>query len=161
MSADDMIVDGPLLGQAAVCEPILRALPGWFGIEEATAQYVRDIDALPTFLALTGGEVVGFLTLKRHTAFSAEIHVMGVHPAYHRRGAGRALVCAAEAYLQGQGVEYLQVKTLSDTHPDEGYALTRAFYLAVGFRPLQELPKLWGEENPCLQMVKALTREGA
>ena len=156
MNADDIFVDGPLLGQADVCEPILRALPEWFGIEEATAQYVRDIDALPTFLASVGGEAVGFLTVKRHNAFSAEIHVMGVHPAHHHRGAGRALVRAVEDYLRGQGVEYLQVKTLSDAHPDEGYARTRAFYRAMGFRPLQEFPGPWGEENPCLQMIKGL-----
>jgi hypothetical protein len=62
--------------------------------------------------------------------------------------------------LRGQGVEYLQVKTLSDAHPDAGYARTRAFYQAMGFRPLQELPELWGEENPCLQMVKGLGEEG-
>jgi ribosomal protein S18 acetylase RimI-like enzyme len=156
MNADGIVVDGPFLGQAAVCEPILRALPEWFGIEEATAQYVRDIDALPTFLASMDGEAVGFLTIKRHNAFSAEIHVMGVHPAHHHRGVGRALVRATEDHLLGQGVEYLQVKTLSDAHPDEGYARTRAFYRAMGFRPLQELPKLWGAGNPCLQMIKGL-----
>lgn len=158
--AGDVVVMGPLLGQAEVCEPILRALPEWFGIEEANAQYVRDIEALPTFLASVDGKVVGFLTLKRHNAFSAEIHVMGVHPAHHHQGVGRALICEVEAYLRRQGVEYLQVKTLSGSHPDAGYAQTRAFYLAVGFRPLQEFPVLWGEETPCLQMVKGLGKEG-
>ena len=143
-----------------MCEPIMRALPEWFGIEEATAQYARDIDKLPTFLAWLGTEVVGFVALKHHGEFSAEIHVMGVHPAHHLRGVGRALVRAAERYLGGRGVEYLQVKTLSDSHPDEGYGRTRAFYLAVGFRPLQEFPDLWGRENPCLQMVKRLGEEG-
>ena len=36
------------------------------------------------------------------------------------------------------------------------YAQTRAFYLAMGFRPLEELRKLWDEANPCLIMVKRL-----
>jgi GNAT superfamily N-acetyltransferase len=158
--AGDVVVAGPLLGQAEVCEPILRALPEWFGIEEANVQYVRDIEALPTFLASVDGKVVGFLTLKRHNAFSAEIHVMGVHPGHHHQGVGRALICEAEVCLRRQRVEYLQVKTLSGSHPDAGYARTRAFYLAVGFRPLQEFPVLWGEENPCLQMIKGLGKEG-
>ena len=53
-------------------------------------------------------------------------------------------------------MEYLQVKTLSPTKPDEGYAKTRAFYSANGFRALEELPTLWDTDNPALQMVKRL-----
>ena len=63
---------------------------------------------------------------------------------------------AIAGHLQGQGIEYLQVKTLSDTHPDAAYARTRAFYMAVGFRPLEEFKTLWNEENPCLLMVKSV-----
>ena len=48
------------------------------------------------------------------------------------------------------------MKTLSAAHPDPGYAGTRAFYAAVGFVPLMELPDLWDPGNPCLVMVKAL-----
>jgi ribosomal protein S18 acetylase RimI-like enzyme len=139
-----------------VCAPVLRALPKWFGIEEATQQYIEDIDELPTFLAIVDGNVAGFLTLKQHTVYAAEVHVMGVYTAEHRRGVGRALTDAAEGYLRGQGVEYLQVKTLSPAHPDKGYAQTRAFYRALGFRPLEEFPELWGPANPCLQMIKGL-----
>lgn len=32
-------IDGPYLGKAAVCMPILRTLPDWFGIEEALTHY--------------------------------------------------------------------------------------------------------------------------
>lgn len=53
-------------------------------------------------------------------------------------------------------VEFLHLKTLSDSDPDRHYAKTRAFYLAVGFRPLEELTALWGKDNPCLLMVKRL-----
>jgi ribosomal protein S18 acetylase RimI-like enzyme len=149
-------IDGPCRGQAARCEPILRALPEWFGIEAAIQQYVRDVDALPTFLARADDQVVGFLTLMQHNPYAAEIHVMGVTPAWHRRHVGQALLTKAEAYLRRRNVEYLQVKTLSATHPDAHYARTRAFYRAMGFRPLQEFPTLWDEANPCLQMVKWL-----
>jgi len=54
------------------------------------------------------------------------------------------------------GKEFLTVKTLADTHPDEGYAGTRRFYLAMGFKPLEVFPTLWDEANPCLLMVKRL-----
>jgi hypothetical protein len=61
-----------------------------------------------------------------------------------------------ETNLAGSGVEFLQVKTLSASHPDEGYARTRAFYLARGFRPLEEFPHLWSPGNPALQLIKSL-----
>jgi GNAT superfamily N-acetyltransferase len=152
----EITVQGPSLRMAPVCEPIMRALPEWFGIEAATAQYVKDIDVLPTLIAMVGGQVVGFLTLTEHNAYAAEIHVMGVRPDMHRGGVGRVLVNEAEQVLRQRRLEYLQVKTLSPSHPDEHYARTRAFYLAMGFRPLEEFKELWGRENPCLQMVKSL-----
>jgi hypothetical protein len=63
---------------------------------------------------------------------------------------------AAENDLRARGVMFLQVKTLSARHPDEGYSRTRAFYFAMGFKLLQEFPELWGSDNPCWQLVKAL-----
>ncbi len=149
-------IQGPYLAMGSSCEPILRALPDWFGIEEAIVQYVKDIDGLPTWLAMDGSETAGFLAIKKHTPYAAEILVMGVRLTQHRRGAGRALVLAAEQELRRQGVQFLQVKTLSASHPDENYARTRAFYFALGFRPLEEMPGLWGSANPCLLMVKSL-----
>jgi len=151
-----MNIEGPLWGQSAVCGPILRALPDWFGIEAATAQYIRDVDELPTFVAWDEGRAVGFMTVRLHNPYSAELHVLGVLPEMHRRGVGRALFSSVEAYLYQQGVEYLQVKTLSPSHPDKGYARTRAFYEAMGFRPLEEFKTLWGDANPCLLMVKGI-----
>ena len=144
------------MNMGSTCEPILRALPDWFGIEEAIVQYVKEIDGLPTWLAVDGDKTAGFLTIKKHTPYAAEILVMGVRRTLHRRGAGRALVLAAEQELHRQGIQFLQVKTLSASHPDENYARTRAFYFAMGFRPLEEMPGLWGPANPCLLMVKSL-----
>lgn len=149
-------VRGPDTGQGPVCGPILRALPAWFGIEEATQHYIEQTDVLPTFVAWDGDRAVGFLTFKRHSDAAAEIIVMGVRPTWHRQGVGRALLAAAEAELAAQGVRFLQVKTLSARHPDAGYAKTRAFYAAVGFVPLEEFPALWGEENPCVLLIKYL-----
>lgn len=151
-------VQGPFLGKASVCGPILRALPQWFGIEAATNQYIEDIEGLPTLLAVVDGEVVGFVSLQEHSEYAAEVHVIAVRPELHHQGIGRALIDAAEQHLCRRGIEYLQVKTLSARHPDENYARTREFYTAVGFRPLEEFPELWGEANPCLQMIKHLDR---
>ena len=137
--------------RSRLCESILRELPDWFGIEEATAAYIRDVAELPTFAA---GDA-GFLSLKLHNARAAEVYVMGVRPGNHRRGLGTALLAAAEGYLRERDVEYLQVKTLGPSRPDDGYERTRLFYEARGFVPLEELLDLW-DANPCLLLVKAL-----
>jgi len=43
----------------------------------------------------------------------------------------------------GEGVEY-------------GSFATTHFYLAMGFTPLEELPHIWDENNPCLILIKRL-----
>ena len=151
-----IVIRGPTLGQSTICEPILRALPQWFGIEAATKQYVQDIETLPTLVAWDDNTPVGFLALTHHHLASAEIHVTGVLPDYHRRGIGRSLLQQAEAHLKTQGVLFLQVKTLSAEAACPFYAKTRQFYTAMGFHPLEVFPALWGEHNPCLQMIKWL-----
>jgi GNAT superfamily N-acetyltransferase len=137
--------------RSRLCERILRDLPEWFGIEEATAAYVRDVAELPTFAV---GED-GILSLKLHTPRAAEVYVMGVRRQRHGEGLGATLLAAAEDYVRALGVEYLQVKTLGPSHPDEGYARTRVFYESRGFVPLEEIHGLW-EGNPCLLLVKRL-----
>jgi len=149
-------IKGPYFEKAAVCAPILRSLPAWFGIEEAIVHYSTEIDHLSTLLACEAGQVVGFLSLKQHTPYSAEVYVMGILPKTHRKGIGRALINQAQEWLKSRGVEYLQVKTLGPSHSDENYAGTRAFYEAMGFRPLEEFKQIWNEHNPCLIMVKRL-----
>ena len=125
-------------------------------MEEGILEYEREIGSLPTFLARAGEKLVGFISVKQHSPYSAEILVMAVHPEAHRGGIGRGLVEAAEAYARGLGIEYMQVKTLGPSRPDEGYAGTRAFYQALGFRSLEEFKQIWDENNPCLILVKRL-----
>jgi GNAT superfamily N-acetyltransferase len=137
--------------RSRLCERVLRDLPEWFGIEEATSAYIRDVAELPTF----GVDADAILSLKLHTPRAAEVYVMGVRRARHAQGLGTALLRAAEEYLRARGVEYLQVKTLGPSDPDAGYARTRAFYEARGFVPLEELHDLW-EDNPALLLVKRL-----
>ena len=152
----NLTIKGPQPGTTAVCLPILRSLPEWFGIEESVAHYSSEIDRLPTFLACGSEQVIGFQSVKQHNPYSAEVYVMGVKPEAHRCGIGRALMDEAQAWLSAQGVEYLQVKTLGPSHSDLNYARTRAFYAAMGFRPLEEFRQIWNEQNPCLILVKQL-----
>jgi GNAT superfamily N-acetyltransferase len=152
----DAQVDGPYFEKATVCIPILRSLPDWFGIESAIVHYSTEIDILPTFLAFEAGRVIGFLSLKQHTPYSAEVYVMAVLQEAHRKGVGRTLISSSQDWLKSGGVQYLQVKTLGPSDPDESYAKTRSFYEAVGFKPLEEFKQIWDENNPCLIMIKKL-----
>ena len=149
-------IEGPCFKKSIVCEPILRSLPAWFGVEKAIVNYSAEIDHLPTWLACEAEQVIGFLSLKQHTPYAAEIYVMGLLPEVHRKGIGRALICQAQEWLKSLGVEYLQVKSLGPSDGDENYVKTRAFYAAMGFRPLEEFKQIWDEHNPCLIMVKRI-----
>jgi ribosomal protein S18 acetylase RimI-like enzyme len=143
-------------GSGATCREILATLPTWFGIEQANENYIAIAERSPAIVASLDGHDVGILVLMHHSAYASEVHLMAVRPEHHRRGIGRALLLHAEASLARAGVEFLQVKTLSASADDEGYAKTRAFYLAYGFRPLEEFPNLWDPHNPALQLVKTV-----
>jgi coenzyme F420-0:L-glutamate ligase / coenzyme F420-1:gamma-L-glutamate ligase len=147
---DVVEIDDPA-ERSRVAEAVLRDLPEWFGIEEATQGYIDAAATLPTFVAEPDA---GFLCLKQHTPQAAELYVMGVRREHHRRGIGRALVAAAESWCRAHGIRYLQVKTLGPSRPDPEYDRTRAFYEALGFVALEELHGLWDEDNPALLLVK-------
>src|SRR5262249_53176431 len=102
------------------------------------------------------GAIVGFVTRRFHYPEAAELTWLAVAVDAHRRGHGRALVDALCRELGGAGVRYLTVRTLSPRTDDEHYARTRAFYAALGFTPLPDLPELWDEENPAMILVRAL-----
>jgi GNAT superfamily N-acetyltransferase len=69
---------------------------------------------------------------KYHSPLSAEVYWMGVDPACHRRGIGRALMEAAVEDARKRGVRYLFVIVFSP-EPDFGYESTPALRLAPSF----------------------------
>lgn len=145
------------LADAEACDAIIRALPDWFGLEVGIvdcAAAVRSQDGLVA--ERPDGSLGGFLTWVRHFPETAEITWMAVAPDAHRRGLGRALVTALAERLTLEGARLLLVKTLSERGDSEHYDRTRAFYLATGFLPLQEMPELWDAENPALLLVRPL-----
>jgi ribosomal protein S18 acetylase RimI-like enzyme len=141
---------------ARICNDILRSLPLWFGIESAIQRYVSDVEKMPMFVGYVGGKPIAFLSLNLHNKWTAEIHVMGVRPEFHRRGIGKRLLMIAENHLIKRNFEFLTVKTLSSSRSDRGYGITRKFYFSTGFRPVEEFKTLWSESNPCLLMIKSL-----
>ena len=137
-------------------DEILELLPTWFGIPEANQGYIDTADTHPGIVASRGNDPVGITTVKHHSPYAAEVYLMAIKPAFHRHGIGTLMLCQVEAGLARDRVEFLQVKTLSAARVDEGYAKTRAFWLASGFRPLEEFPTLWDPSNPALQLIKAV-----
>jgi GNAT superfamily N-acetyltransferase len=139
-----------------VCRVILDLLPSWFGIPEANDAYVHTAATHPSVIASINGDDVGITTVKHHSPYAAEVYLMAVKPSFHRAGIGTAMLRHLEDTLAARGIEFLQVKTLSGARPDRDYDKTRAFYLAYGFRPLEEFPTLWDPSNPALQLIKAI-----
>tara|TARA_B100001029_G_C14981049_1_gene406041 strand:- start:278 stop:748 length:471 start_codon:yes stop_codon:yes gene_type:complete len=156
MINNNIIIQQPLTHCGIYVEKILRALPDWFGIEDAIIQYIKDADIMPTMLVKDDNKVIGFLTIKRHFIETAEIHCLGILPKYHRKGIGKLLIQELENYLNKAGYKMLQVKTISKESDCIFYAKTREFYKRVGFIPIEVFPELWDKSNPCLQLVKQI-----
>lgn len=140
----------------SISTKILHSLPEWFGIPSATADYIEQSTEMPFIAAFEDNNAIAFLAIKETSPCAAEIYVMGALPQYHRKGAGKALINSCTAYCKDKGCALLHVKTLAPSHPDEGYEKTRRFYTAMGFLPMETMKELWGEDNPCLVMVKPL-----
>ena len=162
--------------KSQICEKILRTLPQWFGIESAILDYIKDVQTMETWAAIetaasentvassrslnsaisSESNIVGFISIHKHFSLTAEIHVMGILPAYHGKFIGSDLIRTAEEKLSTQGFRFLTVKTLSENRSAKNYDKTRQSYLKYGFTPLEEFKTLWGEHNPCLMMIKTI-----
>ena len=142
--------------RSCITELILRQLPDYFGIEESTLDYIQSSEQQVMIAAFKEDQPIGFLTLKHHNEACIEVYAMGVLPAQHHEGIGRALMEHAFEYAKSNRYIFMSVKTLGPTHPDEGYRKTRGFYYAMGFQPLEESFDFWGMDCPCLFMVKYL-----
>ncbi|MCM1189920.1 MAG: GNAT family N-acetyltransferase [bacterium] len=139
----------------SIARLILEALPEWFGIPEATGEYIRDSADKLFFCACDGPEPVGFLYLKQTGKDTAELAVMGVLKPYHRHSIGKALFREAKAAAISAGYSFLQVKTVQMGRYDI-YDKTNLFYLSLGFQEFEVFPTLWDEYNPCQIYVMAL-----
>ena len=100
------------------CADIIAALPDWFGIREANATYLENLNKFPSWVAMIESKVVGVITLENPFPGSYEIHFMAVHPNFHRQGIGSLLVKRVEEEGRNSDGKWLHVKTLSSSQPD-------------------------------------------
>ena len=140
--------------KSSVCNNILRALPDWFGNEESIIDYVEKVIDMPFIVAYDDDRAIGFVAIKTHNEFTAEVCVIGVLDSYHRQGVGEKLIKACEMFCHNNQKEFLTVKTLDASANYEPYDKTRNFYIKMGFKPLEVFPLHWDNENPCLFMAK-------
>ncbi|MCL1996172.1 MAG: GNAT family N-acetyltransferase [Defluviitaleaceae bacterium] len=140
--------------KSAICDEVLRALPSWFGLENSIVDYVKQVKAMHFYGAFCDNIAVGFVAIKTHNPFTAEVYVMGVLEEFHGQGIGRQLIEVCEKYCENNKIEFLTVKTLDASRANESYDKTRMFYQAVGFKPIEVFPLLWDKDNPCLLMAK-------
>jgi GNAT superfamily N-acetyltransferase len=141
---------------AEACDAVVASLPDWFGLEEGIREAAELVRTAPGLVAETDGEVSGFVTHAPRSSAAVEITWIAVHARHRGSGIGTALLASLAEQVRSAGVRLLVVKTLSDREdPGPEYAATRAFYLARGFIPVQELD-IWGPENPAQLLVKPL-----
>ena len=47
-----------------ICEEVLKDLPEWFGIDEATAYYIKEVAKYPFIAVYTDNKAIGFYSLR-------------------------------------------------------------------------------------------------
>lgn len=139
----------------SIARAILESLPDWFGIPEATEEYIADSSGKAFFCAYDGEMPVGFLYLKETGRHTVELAVMGVLKEYHRQGIGRKLFAEAKHEAKRLGYSFIQVKTVQMGRYDI-YDDTNRFYLSLGFKELEVFPALWDKGNPCQIYIMAI-----
>ncbi|HVY02266.1 MAG TPA: GNAT family N-acetyltransferase [Caulobacterales bacterium] len=145
-------------GAGAICRAILDDLaPEWFGVPASNAAFAEEAEAGPAWIAFAAQSPVGVMVLRQVSEDAMDIHVIAVRRAHHRGGIGRAFIAVAEDGARRAGCALVSVKTRGPSGASEEYERTRLFYRGVGFRAVEEFTEIWGPENPCLIMVKALT----
>lgn len=138
-----------------ISRDILEALPEWFEVEESREKYIRESAEEPLWAAYENDEAVGFICLKETGRETVELAVMGVRKEFHRHGIGRRLFAAAKDQAAREGYSFIQVKTVR-YGMYEDYDRTNDFYRSLGFRELEVIEELWGEDNPCQIYVMSL-----
>jgi GNAT superfamily N-acetyltransferase len=144
---------------AAQCDAIIASLPYHFGLNSGRLECAEAVRRQDGLAAVSGGEVVGFLTWRPWYRASREITWMAVDAERRGAGIGRALLDRLAAEDAGHAL-YLVVTTLSEASPEpgvaDGYARTRRFYERNGFEPLWDPAGWWDADNQAVLMVRGL-----
>jgi len=142
----------------SICKNILSDLPLWFGIQESNNEYCENVKQYRLIAILVDNSEIGFVSIKENSKVVNELYVLGLLKNQHRNGIGTKVLQFIETDLVNKGIEYLEVKTLDESRESEEYRVTRLFYEKNGFIRFDVLLNEWGKGNPCLIMIKRLSR---
>lgn len=139
-----------------IAQRILRDLPAWFGIEESTKEYIRNIVKYPFVAAYNNNHAIGFYSLKEENEKVLEMYVLGVLREYHNQGVGTLLQEFVDEYAKAHDYDYLLVLTLAEKAQNREYLITRNFYLKMNFFDFFQNDSIFDKFNPCQIMVKRI-----
>ena len=138
-----------------IARKVLEALHDWFEVDESREKYISDCADWIFLADKEDDKYAGFLCLKETGRETGELAVMGVLKEYHRKGLGRALFEEAKKIATEEGYSFMQVKTVK-MGVYEDYDRTNRFYLSCGFKELEVINEIWGDENPCQIYIMSL-----
>lgn len=137
------------------CDGVILTLPTFFGHEGGRRDCAEAVRTQRGWVAVHGGEVIGFVTVAPSTEETLEITWMAVRQNKRRGGVGRRLI----ERVIGEVEQPLLVLTAGsssaepDADPNDNYEGTRAFYKKMGFIPIKELtPSGWSQ--PALLLMR-------
>jgi GNAT superfamily N-acetyltransferase len=134
-------------------------LPDWFGLPESNAAYIAGVaDCICHGAFDQSGDCVGLVALRLHFGTTLEVWWMAVAPDQHRLGIGTKLMKVAQDEAIRLGSSHMVLMTLGEESDDPGYAATRRFYLAQGFRPLVH-DHMGDPESSLIWMIRPCTSD--
>ena len=103
---------------------------GWEARQRADVAAMCRDGVTEVHVASVDGAMAGFVGLQAHPEDRmGVVHILGVDPAFQRRGVGRALLDFSFAWMRERGLSMAMV----ETGGDRGHAPSRATYEAAGF----------------------------
>lgn len=119
--------------QDAMDPDVYRILhPDWRVSQGMAVEEVCTAADAKVWVALEGDSVVGFVSVKLHSAVLGEIDMIAVDPDHQRRGIGTGLAEFALCSMKAAGISAAMV----ETGGDPGHAPARRTYERMGFREL-------------------------
>ena len=106
--------------------------PDWRVSQKKAVEEVCTASDAQTWVAIAEDSVVGFVSVKLHSAVLGEIYMIAVDPDQQRRGVGTAFAEHALDWMKAAGMSAAMV----ETGGDPGHAPARHAYESMGFKAL-------------------------
>jgi ribosomal-protein-alanine N-acetyltransferase len=103
-----------------------------------------------TWIAEEGGQIIGFLIADRAGPRVAHIITIDVRATHRRRGAGRILMDAAEAWAREQKLELIYLETAEDN------LVAQRFYQARRYTKVERVERYYANGQAAWVMAKRL-----